>query len=129
MEIDLRNGQNETVSKRLCALNGLKDRESRGFEILFDGKTIQFFVVRINDTVFGYTNECPHIGTPLNWKNTTFLTQDGSKIICATHGALFRIDDGACTAGPCLGQKLNRIELDCIDGEIIAVGLADAVQF
>jgi len=115
------------VNAILCKLEDLKDGESRGFEIALDGKTAQIFIVRKKDTIFGYANECPHVGTPLNWQNTTFLTQDGgSQIICATHGALFRIEDGHCTAGPCLGQKLNKLDIHCVDGEVIIGYLAKA---
>jgi len=115
------------VNRKLCKLEELKDSESRGFEIPLDSETVQIFIVRKGDTVFGYTNECPHIGTPLNWKNTTFLTQDGSQIICATHGALFLIENGMCTAGPCLGQNLKGVALNCNDDVITVTGLADAI--
>lgn len=113
------------MNANLCKLEDLKDGECRGFEIVLDGKPEQIFIVRKKDTIFGYFNECPHVGTPLNWRNTSFLTQDGSsQIICATHGALFRIEDGHCTAGPCLGEKLNKIDIRCIDGEVIIGDLA-----
>jgi nitrite reductase/ring-hydroxylating ferredoxin subunit len=57
--------------------------------------------------VFGYVNSCPHLGTPLNWAGDTFISEDSGLIICATHGALFEIEDGACVSGPCAGQSLE----------------------
>jgi nitrite reductase/ring-hydroxylating ferredoxin subunit len=52
-------------------------------------------------------NRCPHVGTPLDWAENEFLDREGRHIVCATHGALFRIDDGRCVAGPCQGDRLE----------------------
>ena len=124
MAFDLRDGRNQTVKHRLCRFEDIEDGHSRGFELQHEGTKTQLFVVRRGVVVFGYINECPHIGTPLNWKNTTFLTQDRSQIICATHGALFRIEDGRCTAGPCAGQSLTPAELQCEDKGIFMANTA-----
>ena len=35
-----------------------------------------------------------------------FLDQEGKNILCASHGAVFRIEDGVCTEGPCEGERL-----------------------
>jgi nitrite reductase/ring-hydroxylating ferredoxin subunit len=42
-----------------------------------------------------------------------FLSDDGRFIVCSTHGALFRIEDGHCLDGPCIGQALERVRIDC----------------
>lgn len=55
-----------------------------------------------------YANCCPHQGTELDWLPGKFLDPEGRFIQCATHGALFRIEDGLCLAGPCIGQRLQR---------------------
>ena len=77
------------MSVVLCRLDEIADGESRGFEHELEDDDIEFFVVRKGQSVFGYFNDCPHIGTPLNWKNKNFLTLDNSMIVCATHGAVF----------------------------------------
>ena len=119
METDLLNGQDEAVSDVLCRIEDIPDGESRGFEITVDDEEIELFVVRKGSSVFGYLNDCPHVGTPLNWKNTQFLTMDKSMIICATHGAVFRIEDGHCTAGPCVGMKLKSVSVGCEGTDIV----------
>jgi len=121
----LRYGKDETVTIVLCRLDEIADGESRGFEHALEDDDIEFFVVRKGDAVFGYFNDCPHIGTPLNWKNKNFLTLDNSMIVCATHGAVFRIEDGHCTAGPCIGQKLRSIDVSCEKGDILLHRLGD----
>ena len=36
-----------------------------------------------------------------------FLTREGDFILCSSHGALFRLGDGLCVAGPCAGRSLK----------------------
>ena len=125
MGTHLRDGWNKTVTMVLCRLNEIADGESRGFLHAAEDDDIEFFVVRKGEVVFGYFNDCPHIGTPLNWKNKNFLTLDKSLIVCATHGAVFRIEDGNCSAGPCVGQRLTPIDVTCKNGNILLHSLGN----
>jgi len=43
-------------------------------------------------------------------------------IQCATHGALFRIRDGYCVAGPCAGQGLIPLEVK-VEAEMFEIQL------
>jgi nitrite reductase/ring-hydroxylating ferredoxin subunit len=77
------------------------------------------FVVRQGGRLFGYRDQCPHYGdTPMAWRRHAYLNADGSRIVCAAHGAL-SVDDGVCVQGPCLGQALTPVPLtiNC-DGEV-----------
>ena len=74
--------------------------------------------IRQGDTVFAYVNSCPHVGTPLDMWPGRFLTRDGEYILCATHGALFRIEDGHCVAGPCVGRGLTPIDTRVANGVV-----------
>lgn len=67
--------------------------------------------VRRNGVVYAYENRCPHQGTPLETFPDKFLNADGSLLICSTHGARFRVEDGLCVSGPCKGERLRRIDL------------------
>jgi nitrite reductase/ring-hydroxylating ferredoxin subunit len=96
----------------LCRLDEIDDGGSAGFEI---GRTL-ILAVRRGETVRAYVNSCPHVGTPLDMWPGRFLTKDGKYILCATHGALFEIDDGKCVAGPCVGQGLTPVETRLGDG-------------
>jgi nitrite reductase/ring-hydroxylating ferredoxin subunit len=75
--------------------------------------------VRRGGNVVVYVNSCPHIGTPLDWLPDRFLSLDGSRIVCATHGAEFTIEDGECLAGPCLGERLDAVMIEIKDGLIL----------
>jgi len=92
--------------RRLCGLAEIADPGSKGFlfrqgEALFMG-----FVVRLGDEVCGYLDRCPHTGLPLSILPDRYLTRESDLILCSSHGALFRLGDGYCVAGPCAGRRL-----------------------
>lgn len=102
----------------LCRLDEIPDGAARGFGPAPGGFT-GLFAVRQGDQAFVYVNCCPHIGTGLDWAPDRFLTRDGAAIVCATHGALFGIRDGVCTAGPCVGQALERVPSQVVEGMLV----------
>jgi len=96
----------------VCALDDLADPGSFGFEIqLSNGDLLSGFLVRKGGEIFGYRNQCPHLGTPLDWQPHQFLDIENSFIQCATHGALFQISDGHCLRGPCAGDRLKPLNI------------------
>ncbi len=103
----------------LCALEDIEEGGTAGFPAIHKGKESRVLVVRQGDSALVYINKCPHVGVPLDLLEGKFLTSDKSRIICATHGALFQIDDGHCVAGPCIGKGLTPIKSTVKDGNII----------
>lgn len=99
----------------LCAVADIPDGGSRGFGPA-PGGFIGLFAVRRGGLVFVYVNSCPHIGTPLDWTPDQFLSADGQRLVCATHGAEFGIEDGICVRGPCLGERLESVISEIKDG-------------
>lgn len=93
----------------LCRLDDIEDGQAKGFTLGEGPGEREIFVVREDDRVLGYVNSCPHLGTPLNWQDDVFISDDSGLILCATHGALFEIADGACVSGPCEGQALEAV--------------------
>jgi nitrite reductase/ring-hydroxylating ferredoxin subunit len=65
-----------------------------------------------------YVNACPHLGLGLEWLPDQFLSADGDAIVCPTHGALFRIEDGLCRFGPCYDARLEAVDI-AIDDDIV----------
>ncbi|MBC7800981.1 MAG: Rieske 2Fe-2S domain-containing protein [Gemmatimonadaceae bacterium] len=102
----------------LCAVDDLPDGASRGFGPAPGGFT-GLFAIRRGAEVFVYVNACPHIGTALDWAPDRFLSADGSHIVCATHGAVFGIADGVCSAGPCVGDRLEAVPVRIVDGRVL----------
>ena len=91
---------------QLCSLKDLGDPGAKGFEFRNGDALFQGFLVRKGAAVFGYRDSCPHAGSPLAFTADKYLTREGDLILCAAHGALFRIEDGVCIGGPCGGRKL-----------------------
>ena len=106
------------------SVDDLDDPGCREFSIGEGDWPLRGFVVRQGDEVFAYQNSCMHVGHPLNYKPDSFLTKDGSQIICASHGALYDIESGLCTAGPCRGKELRKVEIEIRDRIIYARGRA-----
>lgn len=86
----------------LCASDSLLESQSRGFVV----KGRKLMATRRHGEVFVYINRCPHRGVPLEWQADDFLDESASLIRCATHGALFLVENGECVAGPCAGRSL-----------------------
>ena len=91
----------------LCGLNDLEDRCA--MELTIEQR--QIFAVRQDNAIYAYWNICPHRSSPLNWVPNKFLDIENQLIHCALHGALFEIDSGLCVSGPCIGDKLQPIQL------------------
>ena len=94
---------------RLCKLDDLVEGDPRGFELGDGTDRLDVVVLRRGDRLIAYRNECPHAGSPLDLMPDQFLSADGRYLQCHTHGALFRIEDGMCVAGPCIGRALTAI--------------------
>lgn len=103
----------------LCRLDELADPGAKGF--VFRDETTLFagFLVRQGDAVKGYVDSCPHAGWRLAGFSDNFLTRDDRYILCAGHGALFRMDDGECVSGPCFGDRLEIWPVKIEDGLVM----------
>jgi nitrite reductase/ring-hydroxylating ferredoxin subunit len=106
----------------LCRLADIPEGGGKGFWFGEDIARFGVFLIRRGDTAWAYVNSCPHRGTPLDWLPDRFLDRDGRHILCATHGALFRIADGFCLSGPCAGARLRPVEIVRRGAEIFLAG-------
>jgi nitrite reductase/ring-hydroxylating ferredoxin subunit len=95
--------------KLICALDDLAQVDTKEFVLFEQDSETKGFVVKIQNRIVAYRNQCPHAGVPLNWQENKFLDLFGAYIQCTLHGALFQIENGRCIWGPCLGQSLKPI--------------------
>lgn len=93
--------------QRLCSTEDIPEREARGFET----EQGALFVTQRDGVFYAYLNNCPHLGTELEYQENQFLDMDREYIICSTHGALFQVEDGACIFGPCQGKYLTPVKI------------------
>lgn len=120
METGAPGGYSAIVRPALCAVTDIPDGEARGFRLGAGDDRIDILIARRGSAVHGYVNACPHVGSPLDWTPDRFMSLDGRYLQCATHGALFRVEDGECVRGPCAGAFLRPVALTVIDGQVFA---------
>lgn len=104
--------------RQLCRVDEVPDGGTRGFGPAPGGFT-GLFALRRGERVQVWVNSCPHLGTPLDWAPDRFLPRDGTRIVCATHGAEFGLDDGLCLRGPCKGDRLEAVPVVIEDGAVL----------
>jgi nitrite reductase/ring-hydroxylating ferredoxin subunit len=77
-------------------------------------------VGRVGGTWRAYANECRHRALPLDLGASSPMSDDGRYLLCHQHGALYRVDDGYCFAGPCAGERLRALRV-AEDGEALSI--------
>ena len=75
-------------------------------------------VVQEQGQVYAYINSCPHIGVPLDYGDGRCLAEPGF-LLCTLHGARFASESGLCTEGPCVGDHLESVTIDVVDGKVV----------
>jgi len=120
----MQNSLNTQITEEVAVgrVDELEDPGSREFRIGEGDWPFRGFVVRQGQNVFAYQNSCMHLGHPMNWKPDSFLTKDRANIICSSHGAIYEIPTGLCTAGPCLGKSLRALPVEIRDDVIFVRG-------
>ena len=103
----------------LSPLDLIADGAARNFVVQLRAGRFHGFVVRRSDAVHGYVDRCPHAQMPLTQQLDDYLTPSGDLIACSWHGALFRIEDGLCVGGPCVGQRLTSWPVTVVGGRIV----------
>lgn len=93
----------------LCNIHDIEEEDSKEFFVPSGDTEKSILAVKKDGLIYVYTNNCPHLGIPMNIEPDRFLDVEKNFVQCSTHGALFKIEDGECVSGPCLGEKLQSI--------------------
>ncbi len=70
--------------------------------------------------IVAYRNECKHLPIPIDGMTRKFFDKEGTHLLCALHGARYRVNDGQCISGPCRGASLEAVALE-FDGDEVFV--------
>jgi len=81
----------------------------------------KIFIVRKEDSITAFINRCPHTGAPLNWQPDQFLDINNQYIQCSLHMAIFDAQSGQCISGPCVGDRLQPVEIKVQKDKIFLV--------
>jgi nitrite reductase/ring-hydroxylating ferredoxin subunit len=122
MEAHLQDGWRQDVTARsLCRESDIREGEGRGFVFGSGLEREAVFVIRWKGAFRAYRNVCPHVGTPIDWPENRFFDTSGDYLMCGTHGAVFRPEDGFCIEGPCVGRALITVEIRVEGGAVFLV--------
>ena len=71
------------------------------FDVVYAGQTCRAFAVRFEGQVHAYLNRCTHVAMEMDFQPNHFFDDSGRWLMCATHGAFYEPQTGACQGGPC----------------------------
>ncbi len=106
----------------LCRAEAIEDGGARVLTFGSSVERFEMFVLRRGEALLAFVNACPHAGLPLDLVPGRFYTRDKRHLLCANHGARFRIENGFCVSGPCAGKSLMAVELSVVGGEVTLGG-------
>ena len=96
-----------------------KDPSTVKFTFSECGENQSGFVVLFNTKYYAYRNKCQHLAVELDWENNEFFDEEEKFIVCATHGAIYEPSSGKCLMGPCVGKKLEILNLKVLKDKLI----------
>ena len=99
----------------VCALADVADGKAHVVRL----RQFELIVVREGNAVFGYENECKHLGVGLNLLDDKEVETKDHHMLCEFHWATYRFSDGYCVAGPCQGESLNAVPLAVRAGRVV----------
>jgi nitrite reductase/ring-hydroxylating ferredoxin subunit len=101
---------------RVAGVARLAVGEAQRFAFEQEGEQLEGFVLRHPAGTFAYLNRCPHWAVDLDLGDGRFYDSSVDRIYCKNHGALFRVPDGLCDHGPCMGTTLDSFPVE-LDGD------------
>jgi len=105
-----------TVTVFLCNSADLLDSaQAVSFDVRHGPRNCRAFAIRFEGRVYAYLNRCAHVPMEMDFVPNRFFDGSGQYLICATHGAMYQPQTGACRGGPCRGG-LVKIEVSERDG-------------
>ncbi|NWF10887.1 Rieske 2Fe-2S domain-containing protein [Pseudomonas salomonii] len=102
----------------LCDVDDIEDGRAISVSALVSGTQQALVLVRRDEEVFAYINECPHFSVRLDYRPGKFEVYQKRVLMCAHHSALFRIEDGYCIEGPCAGNRLQIVPVSVVEGAV-----------
>lgn len=81
------------------------------------GEEREAILVGLDGEVAGWLNHCQHF-THIRLDKGSGARMRDDEVVCTNHGAMFEVDTGRCTFGPCEGAYLDAIEVTVEDGTV-----------
>lgn len=106
--------------RRVCGIDELETLDVRTVRIENDVTGPREALVYRDEggEVRCFVNRCRHLPISLDAGSREFLDRKRRHLVCNTHGAMYRLDDGVCERGPCEGERLEELPLVERDGSL-----------
>lgn len=82
-----------------------------------EGDRREAIIIRHRDEVVGWLNYCQHF-THIRLDKGSGATRRDGEVLCTNHGAMFDVESGLCTHGPCEGAYLEAIDVTAENGTV-----------
>lgn len=79
-------------------------------------------LIKHEDQVKAYQNNCPHQDVPLNEAYKVDVNPFEKTMKCSVHDAFFSIENGICIEGPCINDELEIVSIEIDDKGDIYLG-------
>jgi nitrite reductase/ring-hydroxylating ferredoxin subunit len=100
------------MTTRVVLTPAQREQIDRGRFVRVDVAHGSVLVGRVAGAWRAYANECRHRALPLDLGASSPMSDDGEHLICHQHGALYRLTDGRCVLGPCVGEALTPVAIE-----------------
>lgn len=72
---------------------------------------------RQDGAIVGWLNYCQHF-THVRLDKGSGATRRDGEVLCTNHGAMFDVESGLCTHGPCEGAYLTNVDVSTENGAV-----------
>lgn len=111
--------ESRSAGRVIARVEEMRPGSVKKFCLICQKYRVEAFLINYQGTFHAYVNRCRHMTTPLDFVRYQFFTEDGRRLICLTHGALYEPDSGVCVEGPCKGLALYRLPVLIDRGEVL----------
>jgi ketohexokinase len=90
--------------------------------LIVNSGTQSLVLIKYDNSVKAYINDCPHQNVPLNEAYKIDVNPFEKTLKCSVHDAFFNIEDGVCIEGPCWNEALTTVDIRMDDKGDIFLG-------
>ncbi len=90
--------------------------------LIVNSGTKSVVLIKYDESVKAYLNNCPHQNVPLNEAYKIDVNPFEKTMKCSVHDAFFNIEDGLCIEGPCWNEALETVDIRIDDKGDIFLG-------
>jgi nitrite reductase/ring-hydroxylating ferredoxin subunit len=104
--------------KPICTREELDEARFLICPVHFKKQPTSAIIFALEGVVYAYINHCMHMHRPLNCEEDNVFDETNKYLRCSMHGFIFDPKTGECQSPVCLGQRLQSLRLEEINGTL-----------